>query len=182
MGKKVINIIVMVLIFSIFSSCSKNGNIESDLKNGSESYNTTEADETAETHENCEIQIYSIRYNKDIYVNIDMSISNMGAEWIEEYTGFVYLGEVKYSENYDSEADDFTTNIKGENFKIYQCNEDCSIIAGCMSDNNVVVFRLGSMTQEEFDYAWNNTMWRDKGGLINVIQSGAGVFLASLCI
>ena len=86
-----------------------------------------------------------ILYRNNVYAYDDI-ISNCGEEWINKNTKFIYLGVAKYisSKDFKSTDETFATTYYGKDIKVYQCNEDCSVLAALTDDNNVVLFVEGN--------------------------------------
>jgi hypothetical protein len=159
--KKKASIITLFIFFMLMllSACLDNSENIIDTENMSDNAEHYIKPDTTEI--NTSYPCALLRYNDNVYGYYD-EISNCGEEWVIEYTGFIYLDEAKYVDEVGKLSEDLTTNYYGGDLVMYQCNEDCSVIAGCSEDGQVVLFVAGNVFHsDECDDVIKN-IWRYK--------------------
>lgn len=163
--KNIIILMFILVVLILFPACFVENKDET-MSNDRADYIETMSEENIEN--DTEDILYDspypvalLRYNDNVYGYYD-EISNRGEEWVKEYTGFVYLGEAEYVDEVGKLSKNLTTNYYGGDLVMYQCNEDCSVIAGCSEDGKVELFVVGNVFySDECDNVVKN-IWRYK--------------------
>lgn len=167
MMKKYVMYMALFLLVTMFSAClgtdsdsesTENvGSMGEDIVTESE----TECVSTEDDIPDGPDYFPEVRYNDGTYYCYQL-IADGGEEWVNEYSGFVYIGKAEYTDKKNNLRENFTTNYYGGALELYQCNEDSSVIAGCSENGDVALFMRDDVYYSDNRGEIYNAIWRDR--------------------